>query len=439
VISSEIGQSEKSVEETLAALGEARAATARLEEEKAAIDVSVRGMNSELNSSRERERLCEADLASVKVREAGDMERLRSVHAVIERIGRELKASHDEVQQLLAGITANNQTQARLRVELEATEGGARTLVERLSVLKDGLGDRRGRYDSGAAGVHAAEDELKGLREQLNSARSGLSGLQILQRERELTMDHMRENARDRLDVDLAAINHDLAAPEPITADDSARLEHLRGLIAEMGEINLLAIKEFEELTQRREFLTVHRDDLNRSLESLQRAIQKINRTSRERFIETFHTVDAAFKEVFPRLFHGGRAGLKLMDETDILESGVDIIAQPPGKKLQSIDLLSGGEKALTAIALIFSIFLIKPSPFCLMDEVDAPLDDANIGRFLSMLSELSARSQFIVITHNKRTMEIAPKLYGVTMEDPGVSKIISVKMNRAGEVVEAA
>ncbi|MDD2539915.1 MAG: chromosome segregation protein SMC, partial [Desulfuromonadaceae bacterium] len=154
------------------------------------------------------------------------------------------------------------------------------------------------------------------------------------------------------------------------------------------------------------------------------------NRTTRQRFQETYNLINAKFQEVFPRLFCGGRAELHLTDEENLLETGIDIIVQPPGKKLQNVTLLSGGEKALTAVALIFSIFLIKPTPFCLLDEVDAPLDDANIGRFNEMVREMSAISQFIIITHNKATMQVADTLYGITMEEPGASRVVSVRLH---------
>jgi chromosome segregation protein len=208
------------------------------------------------------------------------------------------------------------------------------------------------------------------------------------------------------------------------------RMEDLQRLIDEMGEVNLMAIDEYRQLEERFNFLTAQRDDLEESLQGLQQAIQRINRTTRKRFLETFQQVNAKFREVFPRLFCGGSAELRLTDENDLLETGIDIVVQPPGKKLQNVSLLSGGEKALTAVALIFSIFLIKPSPFCLLDEVDAPLDDANIGRFNDMVREMSAFSQFIVITHNKTTMGVADTLFGITMEEPGVSKLVSVKLN---------
>ena len=191
-----------------------------------------------------------------------------------------------------------------------------------------------------------------------------------------------------------------------------------------------MAIDQFDELEERHEFLTVQRRDLVDSIAATDEAIKRIDRTTRERFQEAFVAVNEHFQFTFETLFGGGRAGLMLLDETDVLESGIDIIAQPPGKRLQNIQLLSGGEKALTAMALMFAIFKYKPSPFCLLDEIDAPLDDANIGRFVDMLRGLQERTQFVLVTHNRKTMEIADRLYGVTMEEPGVSKLISVDMH---------
>jgi len=189
-------------------------------------------------------------------------------------------------------------------------------------------------------------------------------------------------------------------------------------------------VEEFEELNERFLFLKMQSDDLKVALSQLESAIQKINTMTRQRFEEAFHAINHRFSQVFPRLFRGGKAWLELTDPDNLLTSGVEIFAQPPGKKLGSIALMSGGEKALTAISLIFAIFLIKPSPFCLLDEVDAPLDEANVERFSQIVKEMSKVSQFIVITHNKRTMEVADQLYGVTMESPGVSKTVNVRVS---------
>jgi chromosome segregation protein len=191
-----------------------------------------------------------------------------------------------------------------------------------------------------------------------------------------------------------------------------------------------MAIEQFDELEQRHVFLTTQRRDLVDSIAQTSQAIARIDETTKARFTEAFAAIQANFQVTFATLFGGGRAGLTLLDENDPLESGIDIVASPPGKRLQNVMLLSGGEKALTAIALMFAIFRYKPSPFCLLDEIDAPLDDANVHRFVEMLKSMLDRTQFILITHNRQTMEIANRLYGVTMEEPGVSKLISVQLN---------
>jgi chromosome segregation protein len=200
--------------------------------------------------------------------------------------------------------------------------------------------------------------------------------------------------------------------------------------MASMGEVNLASLEEHRELTERFTFLDSQKEDLEKSLEDLAKAIQRINRTTRERFSKAFEEINAKFGEVFPRLFQGGRAALRLVDEENLLESGIGIFVQPPGKKSLPLGSLSGGEKALTAISLIFSIFLVKPSPFCLLDEVDAPLDDANVDRFNALVREMSQRYQYLLVTHNKRTMELADVLYGITMEKHGISRTVSVKLN---------
>jgi chromosome segregation protein len=204
----------------------------------------------------------------------------------------------------------------------------------------------------------------------------------------------------------------------------------LRAKLDRLGPVNMMAIEQFDELETRHDFLTTQRKDLVDSITATNDAITRIDATSKARFREAFDAINHNFHETFSVLFGGGRAGISMLDENDPLESGIDIVASPPGKRLQSVQLLSGGEKALTAIALMFAIFKYKPSPFCLLDEIDAPLDDANIGRFVEMLKGMLHHTQFILITHNRKTMEIADRLYGVTMEEPGVSKLISVRLN---------
>jgi chromosome segregation protein len=217
-------------------------------------------------------------------------------------------------------------------------------------------------------------------------------------------------------------------APAVMSPDDV--IADLKQKIDRLGPVNMMAIEQFDELESRHLFLTTQRKDLLDSIAQTSEAIKRIDVTTRVRFQEAFTTINTYFEGTFTTLFGGGRAGLVLIDQENQIESGIDIIAQPPGKRLQNVQLLSGGEKALTAMALMFAVFKYRPSPFCLLDEIDAPLDDANIGRFVEMLQGMQEHTQFILITHNRKTMEIADRLYGVTMEEPGVSKLISVQLH---------
>jgi chromosome segregation protein len=243
--------------------------------------------------------------------------------------------------------------------------------------------------------------------------------------------DDVEHDASREVDVGEAVSSSvPMAATGPVTAEDMVSV--LKAKIERLGPVNMMAIEEFDDLDERYEFLTTQRHDLVESIRATGDAIARINGTTQERFRDAFTAINTHFQETFSTLFGGGRAGLVLLDESDLLESGIDIIAQPPGKRLQSIQLLSGGEKALSAMALMFAIFKYKPSPFCLLDEIDAPLDEANIGRFVEMLRGMESDTQFILVTHNRKTMEIADRLYGVTMEEPGVSKLISVELGRS-------
>ncbi len=244
------------------------------------------------------------------------------------------------------------------------------------------------------------------------------------------------EESEEALEARVADESFDVApAPSVVAAEQQTlsaeeAIARLRAKIDRLGPVNMMAIEQYDELESRHTFLTTQRKDLVDSISQTTEAITRIDETTRQRFSEAFAAINRNFQEMFTTLFGGGRAGLTLLDENDPLESGIEIVAQPPGKRLQSVQLLSGGEKALTAISLMFGLFKYKPSPFCLLDEIDAPLDDANIGRFVGMLRSMQEHTQFILITHNRKTMEIADRLYGVTMEEPGVSKLISVQLN---------
>jgi chromosome segregation protein len=250
-------------------------------------------------------------------------------------------------------------------------------------------------------------------------------------RREELVQEAQRRHAVENVDALLAA--HDG------TRDlDEVRQRHeeLTTKLEAMGPVNLVADEEFRELTERLDFLRTQHDDVVASIKDLEKALRGMTRTAQERFQEAFEDINRHFSGIFSRLFEGGRAELRMVPpeegEDDPLELGVELMAQPRGKRLQAVTLMSGGEKALTGLALLFAIFYHRPSPFCVLDEVDAPLDDANIHRFIRVLRELCTQTQFVVITHNRKTMESADVLYGVTMEEPGLSRLVSVKLTEA-------
>jgi len=308
-------------------------------------------------------------------------------------------------------------------------------LIKKIIELKDDADKtyihEKDHFENVSHKVREKEQSLKTLRSEYHETKDDLNKVTVELTEMRAKLAKYNEQILERYNLALSNIYRDyIDVPEEFDAQESEqRAYELRGKLTNIGNVNLSAIDELTELKERFNFLETQRHDLEESLDSLDRAINKINRTTKQRFKETFELMNDKFQKLFPRLFHGGHAYLELTDPDNILETGVDIIAQPPGKKLQSISLLSGGEKALTAVSLLFSIFLIKPAPFCLLDEVDAPLDDANVDRYNDIVKEMSQRTQFIVITHNKRTMQTTDALFGVTMQEPGVSTLVSVKM----------
>jgi chromosome segregation protein len=256
--------------------------------------------------------------------------------------------------------------------------------------------------------------------------------VQRLELEREHLESGIRERFRGLVLAKVVGDYHARPAPDP---EHRRRIDELAQLIDRMGPVNLDAKAEHEDAERRFKELNDQKVDIEKALEELDHAIRHMNRESRRRFRETFDEVNALFKRTFSKMFRGGRAELQLTDPEDLLGSGVEIIAQPPGKKIGTIDLMSGGEKALTAVSLIFAIFQHRPSPFCILDEVDAPLDEANVTRYNDLVRAMTSHSQFILITHIKKTMQSVDVLYGVTMGEPGVSRIVSVKVNENAQI----
>jgi chromosome segregation protein len=422
----QLHEEQQGLESQLSAASSGRSAK---EVERSEVEMLVRTLQVEVDQRRQEVEVQREALTKIRVAAASLKERVEGSRRQAERLlkmrqelhGRQalLTARADEGRLALESLQQERQ---RLQLELEL-------LLRRRSEEQVRFDALRLAFDGRCAEIESREETLKTLRSRLQGSRDLLSRQQLRLREIELEIEHLRDSLIDRFRCDLEELTAVAGAVDFDLEKAPQRQAFLRRAIEEIGEVNLMAIDEYRELDERYQFLTRQQEDLKQSLEGLQTAINKINRTTRKRFRETFDLVNVKFQEIFPRLFRGGKAELRLTNEDDLLETGIDIIVQPPGKKLQNVSLLSGGEKALTAVALIFSIFLVKPSPFCILDEVDAPLDEANIGRFNEMVKEMAAISQFVIITHSKRTMEIADILYGVTMEEPGVSKLVSVNL----------
>ncbi|MHB8763545.1 MAG: chromosome segregation protein SMC [Deferrisomatales bacterium] len=409
--------------------GTLEAEKARLLEAQGDAEARVEALTEALEGARERVRAAHAVLTRHQVDEASDRQRLEGLEGRIRTLesSRQNVAARaaklvEEAEELLAARTERVEELARVRRELEV-------LGRELGREEAGLAEVGRRLDAVRGELTAEEKAAAQARREDDEAQRALNDAALELRDLELRAQSLAERCRERLAVDLGEeARHGLPQGFDASAAE-ARVQALEAELAGFGEINLLAIEEYGDRRQRFEFLEAQRQDLEGSLASLKQAIARINRVSRERFGETFEKVRDTFRELYPKLFRGGEAELLLTEPDDLLETGVDIVARPPGKKPQHINLLSGGEKALTAVALIFSIFLVKPSPFCILDEVDAPLDEANIGRFAELVRAMSATSQFFLITHNKSTMEGADHLHGVTMGEPGVSRVVSVRL----------
>jgi chromosome segregation protein len=400
------------------------------EGEKRELEALVTRLQEELQLLREQGNEARQGVTALKVSLASLREREESSRNALERLGRLREELSQRQVALKQDAVEAVEKQAALRSEAEELKVEMEILYRKRVEQEGSLAGLRARFEESRQEIERREGELKQLRSKAQELREDLTSRQMQSRELQLEIEHMQQAFLDRHRIDLAA--PEIADSFDAEFDEAAaaeRRDYLQKRIDDIGEVNLMAIDEFQELEERYTFLSEQQEDLQASLEGLQEAISKINRTTRKRFRETFDLVNERFRELFPQLFNGGQAELVLTDENDLLETGIEVVAQPPGKKLQNVTLLSGGEKALTAVAMIFSIFQIKPSPFCLLDEVDAPLDDANIGRFNEIVATMAKTSQFIIITHNKRTMEIADNLYGITMEEPGMSKLVSVCM----------
>lgn len=425
----QLSQLDRSLELELEAC---RGEVAHGQTEREAREERVRLLGQELDTLRLTVEGLSAEVTTLKVKVASSSERGDAARKAADALDAQLDELTQRAGRLKLSVDEDEQRVGELEQRLGAEADSRADRAATLSQAHAGLSEAKAAHAEAAQAVRQEESALKELRAKLDGLTHGVSAMALREKELQLEADHLAAQVEERHAVPMAQAIHEYHLLPAVTPEALERLKELKAQIEKMGEVNVTAIEEHQQIRERFEFLSKQKKDLEDSLVSLKDAIAKIDETSRQRFKETFDIVNDKFQQVFPRLFGGGRASLMLTQEGPGQEPGVEILAQPPGKKLQSVNLFSGGEKALTAVALIFGIFLIKPTPFCLLDEVDAPLDEGNVGRYNEMVREMSKTSQFILITHNKRTMEVVDTLYGVTMEEPGVSKLVSVKLKEA-------
>jgi len=430
------------------------------EERDRMLQAQVAEFNVTLEAMRQQRDAATNSLNETKVAMATD-EQLCSSFRQQER---SLQHRLQEVTHLLQQRRNEVESFVTKREQFEAEIADSHQKIEALTHDREQVNTQLARLytekETQAGEVQEREENLRGQRRRLTELQQQRSGLEIELAQKNMAIENIRQRVRDKYQVNIDDVRSECititiasegpAQVETLTPEEmqtrgvatdwnvvAEQVSSMQRRIDEIGPVNLVAIEEYEETEQRYNFLTAQHDDLVKAKEQLMDVITKINGQTKEMFMETFTKIRDNFRAMFSEVFGGGKADLVLTDEGDVLESGIEIVARPPGKPLQSISLLSGGEQTMTAVSLLFSIYQVKPSPFCVLDELDAPLDESNINRFIRILQRFLAHSQFIIITHNKRTIGMADVLYGVTMEEHGVSKIVSVKFHKAEEHAE--
>jgi chromosome segregation protein len=373
-----------------------------------------------------------ANAAALEERRRGAMLAVQRIEAMLSEVAAQVAKLHGQLESSAAEKQqreAENQRLAEQVIEWTAE----REVAQQRDI------DLQHELEAVRARLAELEETLKAAREALDAARDRRGELSAAQARLQSDAQHLAETCvqelsqqRDELMADESLPR--LAGDELATEDNTYR--EMRTRLDNMGPVNMMALEEYKETAERHEFLETQRKDLLESIENTQNTIKEIDTISRQKFEEAFNVINENFARTFSKLFGGGQAFMRLTDLENSAESGIDVVASPPGKKLQNVLLLSGGEKALTALALLVGIFQYQPSPFCILDEVDAPLDEANVGRFTELVREMSAQTQFIIITHSKKTMTMAPVMYGVTMQEPGVSKLVSVRFSEEARPV---
>jgi chromosome segregation protein len=436
----------RQVEGTRAARARALERAAEAREDRQVLLAEEKGIHTERQNAREAVDAVQEAWETARAEEARIAVEVARLEGDVTRLAERLEGVMGARVQAHERVAALDTEEGRLRDELADArrtreEGGAATerLFAERTTAEGAVREKDVALSGVAEALAAAERRVREARTAERAASDHLHALELERQELGGRIGRIRERLEGEWGRSLEAL---LENAEPVEGEPEALQEELRELVValeRLGPVNMLAVEEHEEESQRLAFLTEQRDDLVRARNDLRNAIREINKTATELFQSTFGAIRENFRATFVRLFEGGEADLWLQDPDDPLESPIEIHASPRGKKTQRIDLLSGGERALTALSLLFGIYLVKPSPFCVLDEVDAPLDENNIGRFIKLLQDFKAQTQFVVITHNPRTIEAADWIYGVTMEEPGVSTIVGVRLEEALQAAGAA
>lgn len=412
---------------------ETKEGLAKLQRERQMLERRVAALGEQKDATAARRMEIDASVTEMKVDLAGRREKFEGFGAVVESLEASREEAATRAHEFQRAIDNHEEVARELAEKVSDAQRSFLMLEQKKFTHAEEVARLESERGELAEAMAEREKELRNVRREADRSTKLRHNLDV-----QLTRLRMQERSiAERVQEKYRVAINDIQ-PNPEVGENEVevneKVQGLRGQIEAMGAVNLMAIEEYDEHKERLESLSGDRDDLEHARDALLKAIRKINETSRERFMETFELIRTNFDEVFKQLFGGGETELKLTDDEDVLDAGIEIIARPPGKRPQNISMLSGGERSLIAIALLFAVFKIRPSPFCVLDEVDAALDEANVLRFANLIQDYARETQFLIITHNKRTMEKADLLYGVTMEKAGVSKIVSVKFGADGE-----
>ena len=397
--------------------------------QKIELESTVSDLNTEYESMKDGFEQKQSEVMQLQIQAASKSQEYAGLTRQLEMVTKQVDDLNSQLSRMSEEADGYTSQMSDGHYALEQAKIDFERMVADIEVKRLEMANFKNQFEIETSHIRELEDKVNRNSRERNERLAKMNDAQLKLEQAKMKEQYLVDQTREKYMLILSDIIEKYQGREGNPAEADEQLKDLREKLSKIGEVNLSAIAEYSETQERYDFLTKQHADLTDAKEQLRKVIDRINKICSKRFKETFDLVNERFQKVFPVLFGGGEAMLQIVEDPDKSEVGIEIIAKPPGKKMQNVSLMSGGEKALTAVALVFSIFLVKPSPYCLLDEVDAPLDDANVFRFNELVKEMAKRSQIIVVTHNKHTMEVAQKLYGVTMQERGVSTMVSVSL----------